>query len=141
MLLVNVPGDASAVYTQLRHSAWNGCTIGDLVFPFFLFVVGITTHLSLHFRAARGDSDDVLRRQIRRRGALLFAIGLLLNWFPFYQYGAIAGNPSPTFIDHVAARLLELRFLWRAAADRAGSALPRRCSPSARQRSASSSSS
>lgn len=111
MLLVNVPGDASAVYTQLRHSAWNGCTIGDLVFPFFLFVVGITTHLSLHSRAARGDSDDVLRRQILRRGALLFAIGLLLNWFPFYQYGAIAGNPSPTFIDHVVARLLELRVL------------------------------
>ncbi|HKW11446.1 MAG TPA: heparan-alpha-glucosaminide N-acetyltransferase domain-containing protein [Gemmatimonadaceae bacterium] len=111
MLLVNVPGDASAVYTQLRHSAWNGCTIADVVFPFFLFVVGITTHLSLSSRAARGDSDGVLRRQILRRGALLFAIGFLLNWFPFYQYGAIAGQSSPSFIDHVAARLLELRLL------------------------------
>jgi predicted acyltransferase len=111
MLLVNVPGDARAVYAPLRHSAWNGCTVADLVFPFFLFVVGITTHLSLRSRAARGDSDRVLRRQILRRGALLFAVGLLLNWFPFYQYGAIAGHPSPTFLDHVAARLLELRFL------------------------------
>src|SRR5206468_7836981 len=95
MLLVNDPGDASAVYTELRHGAWNGWTLADLVFPFFLFVVGITTHLSLSARAARGDDVSPLRRQITRRAALLFAIGLLLNWFPFYQYGAITGHPAP----------------------------------------------
>ena len=111
MLLVNEPGDTNAAYPQLRHSAWNGCTLADLVFPFFLFVVGITTHLSLRARAGRGASDAGLRRQILRRGALLLAIGLLLNWFPFYHYGAIAGHPTPTFLDHLVARLLELRFL------------------------------
>ena len=111
MLLVNDPGNASSSYAQLRHSAWNGWTVADLVFPFFLFVVGITTHLSLSARAERGDRDRVLRRQILRRGAIIFAIGLLLNWFPFYQYGPIAGNSSPDFFDHVVARLMELRFL------------------------------
>ena len=111
MLVVNDPGDARTAYTQLRHSAWHGWTLADLVFPFFLFVVGITTHLSLYARAERGDRDSALRRQILRRGAIIFAIGLLLNWFPFYQYGAIAGDPSPDFFDHVVARLMELRFL------------------------------
>src|SRR5438270_13385810 len=102
MLLVNDPGDARAVYSELRHAAWNGWTIADLVFPFFLFVVGITTHLSLQARGTRGDADGEVRRQIFRRGALIFAIGLALNWFPFYQYGAIAGHPRPNFLDHLA---------------------------------------
>lgn len=111
MLFVNNPGDGAAAYAQLRHSAWNGWTIADLVFPYFLFVVGITTHLSLHGRAARGDSDDEIRHQIFRRGALLFAIGLLLNWFPFYQYGTVGVHTGLTFLDHVMGRLLVLRFL------------------------------
>ena len=111
MLLVNDPGEASAAYPQLRHSVWHGCTLADLVFPFFLFVVGITTHLSLRARADRGASDASLRRQILRRGALIFGIGLLLNWLPFYHYGAIAGHAAPNFLGHIVARVLELRFL------------------------------
>jgi predicted acyltransferase len=111
MLIVNNPGDASTAFVQARHSPWNGCTLADLVFPFFLFVVGITTHLSLQARAARGDSDGEIRSQILRRGALLFVIGLLLNWFPFYQYGALAGHPHPTALDHFIARLEQLRLL------------------------------
>jgi predicted acyltransferase len=111
MLLVNDPGDPNAAYEQLRHSVWNGCRLADLVFPFFMFVVGVTTQLSLRSRAERGETDAAIRRQILRRGAVIFGIGLLLNWFPFYQYGAIAGAPAPTFFDHVAARLMELRFL------------------------------
>jgi predicted acyltransferase len=90
---------------------WHGWTFADLVFPFFLFIVGITTHLSLRSRAEHGERDHRLRLRILRRGAIIFGIGLLLNWFPFYQYGAIAGNPSPDFLDHVVARLTELRFL------------------------------
>jgi predicted acyltransferase len=111
MLLVNNPGDAAAAYPQLRHSVWHGCTLADLVFPFFLFVVGITTHLSLRSRTDRGEDDAAVRRQIVRRGALLFVIGLMLNWFPFYQFGTIEGHQRPTAVDHFAARLLDLRFL------------------------------
>jgi predicted acyltransferase len=111
MLLVNNPGDGNAAYAQLRHSAWHGWTIADLVFPFFLYVVGITTHLSLRARAARGDGDAALRWQIFRRGALLFLIGLLLNWFPFYHYGPVPSYTGSVFLNHVVARLVELRFL------------------------------
>src|SRR3954462_13799897 len=111
MLIVNNPGSSETAFAQLRHSRWNGCTLADLGFPFFLLVVGITTHLSLRGRAARGDSNREIRGRILRRGALLFAIGVLLNWFPFYQYGAIDGHPHPTAVDHLIARLTELRFL------------------------------
>jgi predicted acyltransferase len=111
MLIVNNPGDASTAFLQARHSPWNGCTLADLVFPFFLFVVGITTRLSLQARAARGDNDREIRGQILRRGALLFVIGLLLNWFPFYQYGAIERHPHPTALDHFIARLEQLRLM------------------------------
>lgn len=111
MLLVNAPGNANGSFAQLRHSAWDGWTMADLIFPFFLFIVGITTHLSLASRAERGDRDSALRRQILRRGAIIFAIGVLLNWFPFYQYGAIPDNASPDFLDHIVARLMVVRFL------------------------------
>ena len=111
MLMVNNPGESMSAYPQLKHSAWNGWTIADLVFPFFLFIVGITTHLSLRSRSTRGDSDRAIRRQIIRRGALIVGLGILLNWFPFYQYGAISGHPNPSLLDHVVARLLSLRIL------------------------------
>ena len=111
MLVVNNPGDSATAFVELRHSPWHGWTIADLIFPFFLFVVGITTHLSLEGRHRRGDDDATIRRQILRRGALIFLIGLLLNWFPFYQYGAIPGHPQPGFFDHLVGRLLALRIL------------------------------
>ena len=111
MLIVNNPGSSTAAFAELRHSPWNGCTVADLVFPFFLFVVGISMHLSLMARMSRGVSESALRRQIVRRGALLFAIGLLLNWFPFYHYGAVDSYVGSRFGDHVIARLAELRLL------------------------------
>jgi len=84
MLLVNNPGSWGAIYPPLEHAAWNGWTPTDLIFPFFLFIVGITTHLSLSARRARGDSDAALRRQVLRRGALIVLIGWALGAFPFY---------------------------------------------------------
>lgn len=107
MLLVNAPGNQSAVYAQLEHSAWHGCTIADLVFPSFLFVVGITTTISL---ASMRDRDDaaVLAR-ICRRAAILFVVGLLLNWFPFYQSGDVSWAGHDGLLGRLLARLLLLR--------------------------------
>ena len=106
MLLVNNPGSHDAVYSQLEHSVWNGCTIADLVFPFFLFVVGITTAITLE----RGVAPDrASGGRIWRRAATSFGIGLLLNWFPFYQSGPIAWAEHPGFLERVVARLLVLR--------------------------------
>lgn len=109
MLLVNDPGTWSAIHPPLRHAEWHGWTATDLVFPFFLFIVGITTHLSLAARRARGDTDAQLVRQILRRGLIIIGLGLLLNWFPFYTSGAIADTANPTFGDRLVHKLEYLR--------------------------------
>src|SRR5437870_10652387 len=62
MLLVNDPGTWSAIYPPLEHAPWNGWTPTDLIFPFFLFIVGITTHLSLRKR----QPEEMVPRIIRR---------------------------------------------------------------------------
>jgi predicted acyltransferase len=85
MLLVNNPGSWGAIYPPLAHAAWHGWTPTDLIFPFFLFIVGVTTHLSLSSRRERGDSDAALLRQVVKRGALIYLFGLLLNAFPFFD--------------------------------------------------------
>src|SRR5437762_12789765 len=77
MLLVNNPGTWSAIYPPLEHAPWNGWTPTDLIFPFFVFIVGVTTHLSTNARRARGDTDAMLVKQILRRGAIIFLLGSL----------------------------------------------------------------
>jgi predicted acyltransferase len=109
MLLVNDPGDAASVFAPLRHADWHGWTPTDLIFPFFLFIVGITTHLSLAAHAARGDDDRAIRRRILGRAGAIFALGVMLNWFPFYQAGAITGQVHPSFVERIVARLAQLR--------------------------------
>ncbi|WP_291157895.1 acyltransferase family protein [Gemmatimonas sp. UBA7669] len=86
MLLVNNPGTWSAIYPPLAHAPWHGWTPTDLIFPFFLFIVGITTELSLRARRARGDDEGAIVRQVLRRGSLIFLFGLLLSGFPFFTW-------------------------------------------------------
>lgn len=109
MLLVNDPGSWEHIYAPLEHAPWNGWTPTDLIFPFFLFIAGITTHLSLSARRARGDDEHAIRAQIIRRGLLIFLFGFLVNGFPYFVWGDIHGIPDPTFIQRVMARLLNWR--------------------------------
>lgn len=95
----------------LEHAEWNGWTPTDLVFPFFLFIAGITTSLSLAGRRARGDDEGAIVRQILRRGALIFLFGLLVNWFPGFTWGEVAGVAEPTFFQRVVDRLYQVRLL------------------------------
>ena len=104
MLLVNDPGSWEHIYTPLEHAPWHGWTPTDLVFPFFLFIVGITTHLSLSRR-----SEHVVRKIITR-GCMIVLVGLLLNAFPFFWWGKMAGIANPTFLQRVAWRFEHLRF-------------------------------
>lgn len=79
MILVNTPGSWQHVYSPLLHASWDGFTFADIVFPAFLFVVGAAM-----FYALRHTSLTVATVQrIVKRGVLLVAIGILLNWFPF----------------------------------------------------------
>ncbi len=111
MLLVNNPGTWSAIYPPLEHAAWHGWTPTDLIFPFFLFIVGVTTHLSLAARRARGATDAELVRQVVRRGATIFLIGLTMSAIPFFWWGTIAGVPEPTFWQRVVYRVEHLRVM------------------------------
>jgi predicted acyltransferase len=111
MLLVNNPGTWSAIYPPLEHAEWHGWTPTDLIFPFFLFIVGITTQLSLTARRARGDDEGAIRRQILKRGALIFLFGFLLSGFPFFTWGAVANNPDPAFFERVVDRLYHWRIM------------------------------
>jgi predicted acyltransferase len=111
MLVVNNPGTWGAVYPPLLHAEWHGWTPTDLIFPFFLFIVGVTTHLSLTARRARGDADATLVRQVLRRGGLIFFWGFVLSAFPFFATGQLPGNADPSFLDRIAWRFEHVRYL------------------------------
>jgi predicted acyltransferase len=85
MLLVNNPGSWSHVYPPLEHAAWNGSTPTDLVFPFFLFIVGIATTFSLGGGLDRGLTRRELLRKVVIRAVIIFALGLILQGFPHYD--------------------------------------------------------
>ncbi len=110
MLLVNNPGTWAAIYPPLEHAEWNGWTPTDLIFPFFLFIVGITTHLSLNARRERGDDDATLVKQVLRRGAIIYLLGFLMAAFPFYQYGTAAGVDA-TLVQKIIFRAQHVRLL------------------------------
>src|SRR6185437_15244975 len=86
MLLVNNPGSWGAIYEPLEHAPWWGWTPTDVIFPFFLFIVGVTTVLSRDARRARGESDGAIMRQTARRALTIIALGLLMTGFPYHQF-------------------------------------------------------
>ena len=85
MILVNDPGDGKHVYEQLEHADWSGWTLTDLVFPNFLFLIGVSIIFSLQGRIARGDSKARLAAHMVRRAAILFAIKLLMSAYPNFE--------------------------------------------------------
>jgi predicted acyltransferase len=86
MVLVNNPGTWSAIYHPLDHAEWNGWTPTDFVFPFFLFIVGISITLALGRRVEAGGVDRGVYLKIIRRTLLIFGLGLFLATFPFYNF-------------------------------------------------------
>jgi predicted acyltransferase len=81
MILVNTPGSWSHVYPPLLHADWHGCTPTDLVFPFFVFIVGVSAWFS--FAKFDHKLNPKAARKIIKRTFVIFLIGLLLNYFPF----------------------------------------------------------
>jgi predicted acyltransferase len=85
MVLVNNPGDWSHIHGPLEHAKWNGWTFTDWIFPFFLFIGGISMTLSLGRRAEEGADKAMLLKQLGKRAAIIFGIGLLLNLIPHFS--------------------------------------------------------
>jgi predicted acyltransferase len=89
MILVNNPGSWTYVYSPLRHAQWNGWTPTDLIFPFFLFIVGLTITISLGGKVERGEGKGKIIAGVLRRSATLFLLGLFLASFPFFHLSSI----------------------------------------------------
>jgi predicted acyltransferase len=87
MVLVNNGGDGAHIYPQLGHAYWNGWTFTDWIFPFFLWISGMSTTYAVAARRSRGASTRDLVLQILRRSVLIFFVGLFLNGFPFGLLG------------------------------------------------------
>jgi predicted acyltransferase len=83
MILVNDPGNWDAVYSPLEHAEWNGWTPTDLVFPFFLFIVGTSMVFSFSSRQEKGSTRRELLRHSIRRSLYIYGIGLALHLYPF----------------------------------------------------------
>jgi predicted acyltransferase len=109
MIVVNNQSSDGA-YWPLQHAGWNGCTPTDLVFPFFLFIVGVSLVFSCHTRLARGDSRQTLILHTFRRSAILFVIGLALNGLAGLPLGSwrIPGVLQRIAIVYCAATLITL---------------------------------
>ena len=87
MILVNNPGNWNYVYAPLLHAEWHGWTPTDLIFPFFLFIVGVVIPLALGRRLTAGTSVRVLLRKVTIRSLMLIGLGLFLSGFPFALFG------------------------------------------------------
>lgn len=97
MILVNNPGSWGDIYAPLRHAAWNGLTPTDLVFPFFMFIMGVSTYFSLrkyNFEFTWKSFAKILRRTV-----VIFAIGFGIAWFGLFLRGILNDK---TFLDAVA---------------------------------------
>lgn len=95
MILVNNPGDWGHIYEPLRHADWNGLTPTDLIFPFFMFIMGISTYISLQKTNFELSKEIVFK--IIKRTLVIFAIGLGLAWFGliFWTYAQLSNEGLP----------------------------------------------
>jgi len=109
MIMVNNSGDGA--WAQMHHAAWNGLTATDLVFPTFLFVVGVSIVFSTEARLRRGDSRAKLAGHAVLRAAIIFFLGVFLNGFPHFhlQHWRIYGVLQRIAICYLVVALL---YLW-----------------------------
>ncbi|MEQ8471999.1 MAG: heparan-alpha-glucosaminide N-acetyltransferase domain-containing protein [Marinoscillum sp.] len=86
MIIVNNPGEWGAQYGPIQHAPWHGFTLTDLVFPSFLFAVG--NAMAFVMKKFQQNGEVYFWKKVFKRTVLIFLIGVLLNWFPFYDFGS-----------------------------------------------------
>src|SRR5882724_9042760 len=89
MVLVNNPGSWAHIHWPLEHAEWNGWTPTDLIFPFFLLIVGVAIPLGLGKRVERGDKFKALFLKILYRSVVIFLLGEFLAGFPYFHFSTI----------------------------------------------------
>jgi predicted acyltransferase len=86
MILVNNPGDWGHIYAPLEHSVWNGCTPTDLVFPFFLFIVGVSIVYAMAGKISDPGNHRVLILKALRRSLTIYALFIALNLLQNFDF-------------------------------------------------------
>ena len=111
MILVNNPGSWSYVYAPLLHAKWHGVTPTDWIFPFFLFIVGVSIALAIGPRKEAGTDRKALIRKILWRSLIIFAIGLFLAAYPYFDLSAVR---IPGVLQRIALvyGVTAILFLW-----------------------------
>lgn len=89
MILVNNNGDENRAFWALRHAKWNGFTPTDLVFPTFIFVVGISLVFSIEARLSKGQPRMSIAARAVRRSVILFLLGLVVNGYPYFPWESL----------------------------------------------------
>jgi len=89
MILVNNPGSWNHVYGPFRHAQWHGCTLTDLVFPFFLFIVGGAMAFSFARRMEASESHIPIYLKIVRRTLVLIVLGLFMYLYPHFEFSTM----------------------------------------------------
>lgn len=115
MIIVNSPGSWSHVYAPLLHAEWHGMTPTDLVFPFFLFIVGVSIALSFATKKAASNISGSTYKKIVKRSILIFALGLFLALFPAFNFGElrVVGVLQRIALVFLICSILYLRTSWR----------------------------
>ncbi len=88
MILVNNPGSWDTVYPPLLHAHWNGCTPTDLIFPFFLFIVGVSIHFAYQTKLIEGLTRKIFLK-ILKRSLIIFSLGIFLSLFPGFNFDTV----------------------------------------------------
>ena len=115
MVLVNNPGTWRAVYPPLRHAPWHGWTPTDVIFPFFLFIVGVAIPLALGPRVGSAGRWAVMLRVVRR-SLVIFGLGIILNGFPGYAWATLR---IPGVLQRIAVCYLVAALIYLSASTRA----------------------
>ena len=107
MILVNNPGSWSNIYAPLEHAEWHGLTPTDLVFPFFMFIMGVSTYFSLRKYDFRLSGDCL--RKILVRTVVIFGIGIAIAWFGKFLRALARPADDKGNIDSVCAQGVNVR--------------------------------
>ncbi len=101
MILVNNPGSWESVYAPLLHASWNGCTPTDLIFPFFLFIVGVSIHFAYQSKLSNGLTKKVFFK-ILKRTLIIFGLGIFLAWFPDFKWDRLSTLRIPGVLQRIS---------------------------------------
>jgi len=115
MVIVNDPGSWSHVFPPLRHASWNGCTLTDMIFPFFLFIVGISISFAYTKRLEAGIPPGKIHRKILIRSVSIYLLGLFLWLFPDFDFTSIrwVGVLQRISVVFLVCALLFLHTTWK----------------------------